>query len=149
MTAGLCGLAAVLSSSLLWSYDMPYWPLGLWFFGLALSMGWIMGPATGSVMSTVPTEKSGVASAMNDVTRQVGGSLGTAVIGSLISSVYASHMGGVADALPGADPAAFTDAVGIGFTVAAGIALVAAVVVARCLPSRPLRVAAEPAPEGA
>jgi EmrB/QacA subfamily drug resistance transporter len=129
MTAGLCGLAAVLSTSLLWTYDMPYWPLGLWFFGLALSMGWIMGPATGSVMSTVPAEKSGVASAMNDVTRQVGGSLGTAVIGSLISSLYAS------DALPSADPASFTDAVGIGFVVAAGIALVGALVVARFLPS--------------
>jgi MFS family permease len=128
VAAGLMGLATQLALSLTWAHDMAYWPLGLWFFGMALNMGWIMGPATGSVMSTVPTEKSGVASAMNDVTRQVGGSLGTAVIGSLISSVYASHMGGVADALPGADPAAFTDAVGIGFTVAAGIALVAAAV---------------------
>jgi MFS transporter, DHA2 family, multidrug resistance protein len=149
MAMGLWGLAAVLCSSLLWTYDMPYWPLGLWFFGLALSMGWIMGPATGSVMGTVPAEKSGVASAMNDVTRQVGGSIGTAVIGSLISSVYASRLGGVSDALPSVNPAAFTDAVGIGFAAAAGIAVVGAIVVRRYLPSGPVRVAATPVPEGA
>ena len=60
---------------------------------VALSMGWVMGPATDSVMGAVPEEKSGVASAMNDVTRQVAGALGTAVIGSLIASLYASRIG--------------------------------------------------------
>jgi MFS transporter, DHA2 family, multidrug resistance protein len=148
MAMGLCGLAAVLTTTLFWAYDMPYWPIGLAFFGMALSMGWIMGPATSSVMGTVPAEKSGVASAMNDVTRQVGGALGTAVIGSLISSIYASRIG-ASDALPSVDPAAFTDSVGIGFTVAAGIALVGAVVVARFLPSARVRVGAAPALEGA
>jgi hypothetical protein len=148
MAMGLLGLAAVLTTTLLWTYDMPYWPIGMGFFGMALSMGWIMGPATSSVMSTVPAEKSGVGSAMNDVTRQVGGALGTAVIGSLISSVYASRLG-VSDALPSVDPAAFTDALGIGFTVAAGIAVVGAVVVLRFLPSGRVRVASAPVPEGA
>ena len=42
---------------------------------MAVSMGWIMPPATHSVMGSVPEEKSGVASAMNDVTRQVAGAL--------------------------------------------------------------------------
>src|SRR6185437_8008204 len=90
--AGLVGMATMLALSSTWSADMPYWPLGLWFFGLAISMGWIMAPSTGSVMSAVPAEKSGVASAMNDVNRQVGGALGTAVIGSVITSVYASRI---------------------------------------------------------
>ena len=40
--AGLLGLAACLASSLLWSVDMPYWPLGAYFFAIALFMGWIM-----------------------------------------------------------------------------------------------------------
>ena len=53
-------------------------------FGLALSMGAVMAPATDSVMGAVPEAKAGVGSAMNDVTRQVGGALGVAVIGSLI-----------------------------------------------------------------
>ena len=162
--AGLVGLACVLSSTLLWTHDMSYLPIGLWFFGLATSMGWIMGPATSSVMGSVPEEKSGVASAMNDVTRQVAGALGTAVIGSLISSLYTSRVSdaaaglpeaarvaaedsvgqahAVADGLPAADAAAlaeaasaaFTDSIGIGFTAAAVTALGAAVVVRLRLP---------------
>ena len=76
VAGGLIGLGATLTTALLWTSDMPYWPIGLWFFFGALSMGCIMGPATGSVMGAVPKEKSGVASAMNDVTRQVGGVAG-------------------------------------------------------------------------
>jgi EmrB/QacA subfamily drug resistance transporter len=166
VAAGLLALAGLLSCSLLWSADMPYWPIGLWFFAVAMSMGWIMGPATDSVMGAVPEEKSGVASAMNDVTRQVAGALGTAVIGSLITSLYASRIADSAAALPeaarvaaedsvgqanavaGQLPAeqgaslvdaaadAFTSALGIGFTVAGAAALVAAVVVRRWLPDR-------------
>jgi hypothetical protein len=145
---------------------MPYWPIGLWFFFGALSMGCVMGPATASVMGAVPKEKAGVGSAMNDVTRQVGGSLGTAVIGSLVASFYGSRVSDAASGLPsgarsavtdsigGADavaaqlPAdqgaslshaaasAFTDALGLGLCAAAVAALVAAVVVVRRLPAR-------------
>jgi EmrB/QacA subfamily drug resistance transporter len=165
VSAGLVGIAGLLVSSLLWVYDMVYWPLGIWFFLLALFMGWIMGPATGAVMSAVPEEKSGVASAMNDVTRQVAGALGTAVIGSLITSLYASRLGdsvgslpeaarvaaedsigkaqAVAANLPASEGAgladsastAFTDALGIGFSVAAAFAIAGAVLVWRYLPN--------------
>jgi MFS transporter, DHA2 family, multidrug resistance protein len=171
--AGLLGLGAMLTTTLLWTSDMPYWPIGLWFFGVALSMGCIMGPATGSVMGAVPREKAGVASAMNDVTRQVGGSLGTAVIGSLVASFYSSRVADAASGLPsGAQDAvkdsigtadavaaqlpadhsaslahsaasAFTDALGLGLCAAAVAAFVAAVVVIRRLPAR---AAEEPQP---
>jgi Na+/melibiose symporter-like transporter len=167
MSAGLVGLGTMLSLTLLWSPDMSYWPIGLWFYGVALSMGWILGPATTSVMSSVPEEKSGVASAMNDVTRQVGGALGTAVIGSLIASIYSSKMedsvatlpegqrhvaedsvgqaNAVAETLPAAEGAsladsaarAFTDAMGLGFGAAAIIAVLGAVAVRRWLPAKP------------
>src|SRR4051812_34796104 len=50
--AGLFGLGNILVSALTWKYDMPYWPLGLWFFFGALNMGWVMGPATESVMGS-------------------------------------------------------------------------------------------------
>ena len=46
VAGGLLGLGAMLATTLLWTSDMPYWPIGLWFFGVALSMGCIMGPAT-------------------------------------------------------------------------------------------------------
>jgi MFS transporter, DHA2 family, multidrug resistance protein len=166
VTAGLLLMGTLLSLSVLWSADMPYWPLAFWFFGLAVSMGWVMAPSTDSVMGAVPPEKSGVASAMNDVTRQVGGALGTAIIGSLISSFYASRISDDVAALP--EPArsaatdsigqanavaaqlphsegvtlmnaaadAFTTALGIGFTAAGIVAILGAIAVRRWLPAR-------------
>jgi MFS family permease len=61
-------------------------------FIMAVGMGLTMAPATESVMGSLPREKAGVGSAVNDTTRQVGGALGVAVIGSLVSSVYASQL---------------------------------------------------------
>jgi EmrB/QacA subfamily drug resistance transporter len=166
LVTGLLGLAGLLASSLVWTADMPYWPLGVWFFLTACAMGWILGPATASVMGSIPESKAGVGSAMNDVTRQVGGALGTAVIGSLVSSLYASKVAdsvttlpdsartavedsiGRANAVAATMPAdaghqvsdaaarAFTDAMGIGFAVAAACAVVAALAAWRWLPAR-------------
>jgi hypothetical protein len=64
------------------------------FFGLALAMGWVMAPATEAVVGAVPAAKSGVASATNTVARMVSGALGVAVIGSLVSSLYANEIEG-------------------------------------------------------
>jgi MFS transporter, DHA2 family, multidrug resistance protein len=165
LVMGLLTLAATLSASQLWTFDMAYWPIGLWLFAFAMSMGWVMGPATGSVMSSVPEAKSGIGSAMNDVTRQVAGALGTAVVGSLITSLYVANLGDAAASLPEASRSAaedsvgqaqavaatlsdsagsqlshaasvaFTDALGIGFVVAACAAVLGAVAVRRWLPS--------------
>src|SRR5215217_2822284 len=92
IAGGLIGVAVVLSTSLAWTPDMAPVLLGLVTFGLALSMGSAMAPATESVMSAVPEARAGVGSAMSDVTRQVGGALGVAVIGSIIGTRYASEM---------------------------------------------------------
>jgi EmrB/QacA subfamily drug resistance transporter len=54
----------------------------------AIGMGLVMAPATESIMGSLPKSKAGVGSAMNDTTRQMGGALGVAVIGSLFASVY-------------------------------------------------------------
>ena len=73
--------------------DSQYWPdvilrMMLMAFGMALTMA----PATESIMSSLPLGKAGVGSAVNDTTRQVGGALGVAIIGSVLSSIYASKM---------------------------------------------------------
>ena len=111
---GLANLGGLLAFSLTWTPDMPYWPLGMFFFSMAVSLGMITGPATDSVMGAVPEEKSGVASAMNDVTRQVAGALGTAVIGSMITSLYASRIGDSVAALPEEAQTAAKDSIGSG-----------------------------------
>ena len=164
IAGGLVGVAVVLSTSLAWTPEMAPVLLGLVTFGLALSMGVAMAPATDSVMSAVPEAKAGVGSAMSDVTRQVGGALGVAVIGSIIGSAYSRDMTGAPDAAgesvgaahavaqhvggaPGrelADTAgrAFTEALGIGLTAAAAVALAGALLVLLRLPSgRPLTTA--------
>jgi Na+/melibiose symporter-like transporter len=59
---------------------------------LAVGMANIVAPATDSIMGALPREKAGVGSAMNDTTRQVGGAVGVAVLGSVLSSRYGSEM---------------------------------------------------------
>jgi EmrB/QacA subfamily drug resistance transporter len=58
----------------------------------ALGMGLVIAPATASIMGSVPPERAGVGSAVNDTTRQVGGALGVAIMGSLASSAYRSGL---------------------------------------------------------
>ncbi|HEY3833142.1 MAG TPA: MFS transporter [Acidimicrobiia bacterium] len=59
---------------------------------MAAGMGLVMAPATESIMGSLPRAKAGVGSAVNDTTRQVGGALGVAVIGSVMTSTYGSHV---------------------------------------------------------
>ena len=60
-----------------------------------------MAPATDAVMGALPVGKAGVGSAVNDTTRQVGGALGVAILGSILSSAYGSRLG---DLAPGGVP---------------------------------------------
>ncbi|HEY3143267.1 MAG TPA: MFS transporter [Acidimicrobiales bacterium] len=57
-------------------------------FGMANTMA----PATESIMGSLPREKAGVGSAVNDTTRQMGGAIGVALLGSLLASVYGNHV---------------------------------------------------------
>ena len=51
----------------------------------ASGMGFTVAPATESIMGSLPPAKAGVGSAVNDTTRQTGGALGVAVIGSIFA----------------------------------------------------------------
>jgi hypothetical protein len=55
---------------------------------MAAGMGLVMAPATDSIMGSLPLGKAGVGSAVNDTTRQTGGALGVAVLGSLFATRY-------------------------------------------------------------
>ncbi len=70
------------------------------FGPLALGMAITMTPLTTLIMSSVPLGRAGVGSAMNDTTRELGGALGVAVLGSLVTSQYASGITGVLVGLP-------------------------------------------------
>jgi EmrB/QacA subfamily drug resistance transporter len=131
-------------------------------FTLALGMGLAMAPATDSVMSVLPVEKAGVGSAMNDTVRLVGGALGVAVLGSVLSSGYRGGMDGAPEAaqeslghaLSTGDPGlantaidAFVGGMHSSSIVAAAVALVGAVVAFTFLPRREARREAKIAAE--
>jgi hypothetical protein len=63
-------------------------------------LGLITAPATEAILGAVPTEKAGVGSAVNDATRLFGAALGVAVIGSVATSLYTSHLGTLPPDLP-------------------------------------------------
>jgi EmrB/QacA subfamily drug resistance transporter len=66
----------------------PYLVLAASLAVLGVGMGMTAAPATGEIMSAVPLTKAGVGSAMNDTTRELGGALGIAILGSIATSAY-------------------------------------------------------------
>ena len=59
---------------------------------MGLGLGLITTPATESIMQVLPPARAGVGSAVNDATRELGGTLGVAVVGSLFSSLYGARL---------------------------------------------------------
>jgi predicted MFS family arabinose efflux permease len=55
---------------------------------LAVGVGLAMTPATNAIVSSLPAAKQGVASAVNDTTREIGTALGIAIMGSMFTSGY-------------------------------------------------------------
>jgi hypothetical protein len=128
-------------------------------------MGLTMAPATDSIMGSVPRERAGVGSAVNDTTRQAGGAFGVAVLGTLLATRYDAHLASlplpanvasaaqqsigaalqlasklpapVGPALAGAARAGFTSGVQLATTVGAVIVIGAAGVVLAFPPNRP------------
>ena len=81
---------------------------------LGIGMGLAMAPATDSIMGSLPRAQAGVGSAVNDTTRMVGGSLGVAILGSLLSAGYHATIDGSAAIaqLPASAAAAARDSLG-------------------------------------
>ena len=82
---------------------------------MGLGLGLITTPATESIMQVLPPARAGVGSAVNDATRELGGTLGVAVVGSLFSSLYGAKLVELLDGR--LDPATLEAARGsVGFT---------------------------------
>ena len=81
---------------------------------LGSGLGLTTAPATESIMGSLSADKAGIGSAVNDTTRELGGTLGVAVLGSVFSSVYVSTLdgGGVFSSLPQEAQDATADTVG-------------------------------------
>jgi EmrB/QacA subfamily drug resistance transporter len=59
---------------------------------MAIGLGLVTAPSTDAILAVLPPGKAGVGSAVNDVTRELGGTFGVAVVGAVFSSVYGPHL---------------------------------------------------------
>lgn len=162
----------VLASTL--TLSTGYTRLGVAMLLLGAGLGLSSAPATESIMGSLPPSRAGVGSAVNDTAREVGGAFGVAIVGSVVSSIYRSHLAGSLPAgLPvsaetaahdslgaalqvsgrvgalGAQVAdaargAFVDAMSRASIVTAGIAAMGALVAWRYLPARAIKAAELP-----
>jgi Na+/melibiose symporter-like transporter len=65
-----------------------------------IGIGLATAPATTAIVSSLPAERQGIASAVNDLTREVGGAFGIAVLGSVLNNGYREHVAPAAAHLP-------------------------------------------------
>jgi EmrB/QacA subfamily drug resistance transporter len=86
---------------------------------MGTGLGMTSAPATESILSVLSPAKAGVGSAVNDATREAGGTLGVAIIGSVYASLYTSSLAhSTAAKLPIASFASAKSSVGAGLLVA-------------------------------
>jgi EmrB/QacA subfamily drug resistance transporter len=118
------GLGAVALGLVLFSQmgvDSAIW----WMYGPLLLLGGgmaiTMTPLTTLIMSSVSLGKAGVGSAMNDTTRELGGALGVAVLGSLVTSTYTASIGDAVAGLGGRERAVAESGLVGAFDVARGM----------------------------
>jgi Na+/melibiose symporter-like transporter len=67
---------------------------------MGLGMGLTMTPSTEAITSALPRARQGIASALNDVTREFGTALGVALLGAVLSAGYRNAIGSRLDGLP-------------------------------------------------
>jgi hypothetical protein len=84
-----------------------YGRLGIAMLFMGAGMGLAGAPATDSIMGALPRDRAGIGSAVNDTTRELGGALGVAIVGSIMSSLYSTELG---RSLPENVPAPVADA---------------------------------------
>jgi len=80
--------------------DSSYWLIAAGLVPLGAGAGLAMTPATTSVTEALPASEQGVASAMNDLARELGGAIGIAVLGSLLNATYREHLAPYLSGLP-------------------------------------------------
>ncbi|WP_308170066.1 MFS transporter [Acrocarpospora catenulata] len=99
-TLSMLVIAGVLAAYALVSVTTPVWILLVLSFVQGAAMACILPTTTTAIMNALPREKAGVGSSMSNVVRQIGGTLGIAILGAVLSASYRNGMEGQAAGLP-------------------------------------------------
>ena len=154
MAVGLAVVAGGLGVLSRLSTDTPYLVIAAALALVGAGMAITAAPATGQIMTSVPLAKAGVGSAVNDTSRELGGALGIALLGTIATTSYRSGIDlsrvrlpagaraaaegsiGAADAIAGRIPggdalaaqaaSAFTDAFTLVCAISVGVAVASA-----------------------
>jgi DHA2 family multidrug resistance protein-like MFS transporter len=118
MALGLAIVAGAFAVLTTLTTDTPYLVIGAAFALLGAGMSITAAPATSEIMTSVPLSKAGVGSAVNDTTRELGGALGIALLGSIASSAYRSSVDLNGLQLPAGARAASEESIGAAASVA-------------------------------
>jgi EmrB/QacA subfamily drug resistance transporter len=89
---GLLLIAAGFLCLRLLELDSPYWDLAWPLLIMSTGIGLCIAPTTSAIMTSAPDDKQGVASAVNDTTREVGAALGIALAGSMLATQYTENL---------------------------------------------------------
>src|SRR5215207_9536221 len=97
LALGAAGLAALSTLGV----GSSYWHVLAGFVLTGAGMALSAGPATNAIVASLPQGKQGVASAVNDLSRELGGVLGIAILGSVLNAGYRSGLADAARGVPG------------------------------------------------
>ena len=96
-TAVVAAGLAVFAAGLAWASTAdavtPYDQIAMQMLLLGGGLGLTTAPATEAIMGSLSADKAGIGSAVNDTTRELGGTLGVAIVGSVFASVYSGRIG--------------------------------------------------------
>jgi predicted MFS family arabinose efflux permease len=126
-TAVVAGGLAVFAAGLAWTSTVSaatsYGEIAAQMVLLGAGLGFTTAPATESIMGSLSVDKAGVGSAVNDTTRELGGTLGVAVVGSVFASIYASRLANLSaiTSLPAAARATAGRSLAAAYQVAGGL----------------------------
>jgi EmrB/QacA subfamily drug resistance transporter len=81
-----CGAMALAATS------REYWPNAIAFFLYGIGLGLGQAPPTEAITEALPRSQQGLASAINDTSRELGGALGIAILGSAFNAAYRSRI---------------------------------------------------------
>ncbi|MFE6892279.1 MFS transporter [Streptomyces sp. NPDC057694] len=120
VTAGMVGGTAALALLTRVDAGSTYGDFVLPLVILGLAIGLALSPCTDAIMGAFPESELGVGGAVNDTSLELGGSLGIALLGSVLAGSYSSHLADAAGGtrLPGGALSTAQDSVGAGYAVA-------------------------------